>query len=296
MYFLYLVFGGVLCLVFIFAKAATNYVLRQSAKIENKKNNKNNKNNRKKKNGEKLSVFDEAVEWIERNKKNIKVGTEEQLKFYAYFKQAKEGTCNTSKPALYELVNRAKWDAWSSLGTLSKEEAEQQYVALLTKLVPEWNTETGYLADDASHTKRSNMGPVMSTFTIPGGEISGEKDIWYYVHKQNSKKVIENIENGNWHVNQTDSEGMTPLHLAADRGDEVLVRGLLRLGAHINHTDSQGQTALHVAAVSDQIKIVEILIENGADKSIEDAEGSLPADVTDDIQIKQMLLLTEEKS
>ncbi len=34
------------------------------------------------------------------------------LKFYGYFKQATEGECKKSRPSMFNVVERAKWDAW----------------------------------------------------------------------------------------------------------------------------------------------------------------------------------------
>lgn len=50
------------------------------------------------------------------------------LKFYAYFKQATEGPNKSSKPAFWDLVRKAKWDAWNKLGDMDAEVAMQLYV------------------------------------------------------------------------------------------------------------------------------------------------------------------------
>ncbi|XP_069073649.1 enoyl-CoA delta isomerase 2-like isoform X2 [Pleurodeles waltl] len=63
-------------------------------------------------------------------------GNEVKLKLYALFKQATEGPCNAPKPGMMDFVNKAKWDAWKSLGSLSKDSAEETYVNLVSSLVP----------------------------------------------------------------------------------------------------------------------------------------------------------------
>lgn len=40
----------------------------------------------------------------------------------------------TSKPAFYEIVARYKWEAWKSLGDITKEEAMKIYIAELIKV------------------------------------------------------------------------------------------------------------------------------------------------------------------
>ncbi|XP_042639637.1 enoyl-CoA delta isomerase 2 [Orycteropus afer afer] len=57
-----------------------------------------------------------------------------QLKLYALYKQATEGPCNMPKPGMFDLINKAKWDAWSALGSLPKERARQNYVDLVSNL------------------------------------------------------------------------------------------------------------------------------------------------------------------
>ncbi|XP_076827280.1 enoyl-CoA delta isomerase 2 [Brachyhypopomus gauderio] len=62
-------------------------------------------------------------------------GNEVKLKIYALFKQATQGPCNTPKPGMLDFVNKAKWDAWKSLGSLSQEQAREQYVDVIKSLV-----------------------------------------------------------------------------------------------------------------------------------------------------------------
>ncbi|XP_062848116.1 enoyl-CoA delta isomerase 2, mitochondrial [Trichomycterus rosablanca] len=62
-------------------------------------------------------------------------GNEVKLKIYALFKQATQGPCSTPKPGMLDFVNKAKWDAWKSLGVLTQEDARQQYVDLISSLV-----------------------------------------------------------------------------------------------------------------------------------------------------------------
>ncbi|XP_055912020.1 acyl-CoA-binding domain-containing protein 5 isoform X3 [Eupeodes corollae] len=57
------------------------------------------------------------------------------LSFYGYFKQATIGPCKQKKPQFWDVVRKAKWDAWSSLGDLPKERAMQLYVDELRKII-----------------------------------------------------------------------------------------------------------------------------------------------------------------
>ena len=62
-------------------------------------------------------------------------GNEVKLKLYALFKQATTGDCNTSKPSMVDFVNRAKWNAWNELKSLSQTDAEKKYIETVNELV-----------------------------------------------------------------------------------------------------------------------------------------------------------------
>uniref|UniRef100_A0A8C5X2J9 ACB domain-containing protein n=1 Tax=Malurus cyaneus samueli TaxID=2593467 RepID=A0A8C5X2J9_9PASS len=60
-------------------------------------------------------------------------GTPEMLRFYSYYKQATAGCCQGPRPGFWDPIGRYKWDAWHSLGGMSKEEAMAAYVAEMKK-------------------------------------------------------------------------------------------------------------------------------------------------------------------
>lgn len=66
---------------------------------------------------------------------SVDVDNETKLKLYGLFKQASAGVCTTSKPGLTDFVGRAKWSAWSSLGQMSKDDAQKQYVDVVQSLL-----------------------------------------------------------------------------------------------------------------------------------------------------------------
>ncbi|XP_018122206.1 enoyl-CoA delta isomerase 2 L homeolog isoform X1 [Xenopus laevis] len=87
--------------------------------------------------GATMQVHQEDFEKAQSNLKLLKndPGNEVKLKLYALFKQATQGPCNVSKPGMLDFVNKVKWDAWNSLGSLSKDDARQSYVELVSSLV-----------------------------------------------------------------------------------------------------------------------------------------------------------------
>lgn len=52
---------------------------------------------------------------------------EERLKMYGLYKQAVFGDCNTTKPGVFNLKERAKWSAWQDEKGKKKETAMTEY-------------------------------------------------------------------------------------------------------------------------------------------------------------------------
>lgn len=56
------------------------------------------------------------------------------LKLYGLYKQASAGDAVGNRPGFTDMIGRAKYDAWDALKGVSKEDAMQQYVDLITDL------------------------------------------------------------------------------------------------------------------------------------------------------------------
>jgi acyl-CoA-binding protein len=64
-----------------------------------------------------------------------KPSNEVLLQLYSLYKQGTEGDVNTEPPSNpFDFVNKAKYEAWSSLKGKSKDNAMQEYVDLVKKL------------------------------------------------------------------------------------------------------------------------------------------------------------------
>ncbi len=64
-----------------------------------------------------------------------KPDNETLLKLYSLYKQGTEGDVNTDPPSNpFDFVNKAKHEAWTSIKGKTKDEAMQEYVALVEKL------------------------------------------------------------------------------------------------------------------------------------------------------------------
>ncbi|KAH0627534.1 hypothetical protein JD844_003338 [Phrynosoma platyrhinos] len=79
--------------------------------------------------------FEAAVKVIQSLPKNgsFQPTNEMMLKFYSFYKQATQGPCNSPRPGFWDPIGRYKWDAWSALGNMPKEDAMIAYVEEMKK-------------------------------------------------------------------------------------------------------------------------------------------------------------------
>lgn len=62
---------------------------------------------------------------------------ENKLILYGLFKQATVGPVNTSRPGIFNMRDRAKWDGWKAVEGKSKEEAMSDYITKVKQLLEE---------------------------------------------------------------------------------------------------------------------------------------------------------------
>ncbi len=67
-------------------------------------------------------------------KLNKRPSNEALLELYGLYKQATVGDATGSRPGMFDMVGRAKYDAWAKLKKTSKEDAMKQYIALVDSL------------------------------------------------------------------------------------------------------------------------------------------------------------------
>lgn len=56
------------------------------------------------------------------------------LQLYALYKQGTKGNASGKRPGMFDMVGRAKYDAWAKLRNMSQAEAQQKYIDLVTLL------------------------------------------------------------------------------------------------------------------------------------------------------------------
>lgn len=62
------------------------------------------------------------------NKLTADPGNDTKLAMYAFYKQATKGDASGKRPGMFDLVGRAKYDAWAKLKGMSAADAEAGYI------------------------------------------------------------------------------------------------------------------------------------------------------------------------
>lgn len=82
-----------------------------------------------------MALQDDFQTAVTRSKELTKrPSNEELLSLYALFKQATEGDASGERPGGFNFKAIAKFDAWNSRKGMAKEQAMEEYVALVTRL------------------------------------------------------------------------------------------------------------------------------------------------------------------
>lgn len=95
-----------------------------------------------------------------------------------------------------------------------------------------------------------------------------------YGHKKIAKKLL----GLGARVNATDAVGTTPLFQAAGNGHVNVLVLLKKYGANLNAKDATGKTALHYTALGNKLEAAKYLVSIGANKNIKDNDGKTPLD------------------
>ncbi len=91
------------------------------------------------------------------------------------------------------------------------------------------------------------------------------------------------------HINNANSNGDTPLHLACFRGDEKIIRVLVAQGANLNAQNKEGLTCVHIAAERHLPETIQVLSFLGADLTTIDNKNRTPLSILKDATGPQAL-------
>lgn len=205
--------------------------------------------------------------------------SDDLLYFYSRYKQASEGDCVGSRPSLFSMTARRKYDAWKQLTGTDRSKAMEEYIAGVKDKDPEWNGEAS-----GSWARVSRMPA-----PADNEETNDSNNIFLDAVKGGCESTLSDMPRIKEYVISHFEDGMTGLHWACDRGHEEVAELLLQRGALVNARDDAGQTAMHYAASCGHKQLVLLLLRHKADPSLTDDDGLTPKQVAEDEQLQLML-------
>lgn len=104
-------------------------------------------------------------------------------------------------------------------------------------------------------------------------DLDGNSPLHVAVNHQSYGVMETLIETGGAAVNVQNNDGLTPLYLASQNGDEKAVKILLEAGANPNIASVEEAAPLHIAAANNFVKIINMLLAGGAYANAEDICG-----------------------
>lgn len=216
-------------------------------------------------------TFQRSTDFLARNhdKSELKANL---LKFYGLYKQASVGNCDTKRPGIFQLTARSKWDAWNEFSDLSKSQAMEKYIDLLTVALPDWNK------------GKKECWVSVSTPALPIENIipDSEKTITDFIKEGDSDNFKASLSSKD-NKNELDENGLGLIHWATDRNQLQILELLLNnKDININLQDSDGQTALHFASSCGHLDCIRLLIQHGADRKLLNNDNETAADVAFD--------------
>jgi len=144
--------------------------------------------------------FDTAAENVSK-KINQTLSNDELKEVYALFKQGTVGDINTSRPGMLDLKGKAKWDAWNSKKGLAKDEAKEQYIALIGQLLEKHGLRKENVGISCIEAKKMappkpTVDPRIKTIKIKTGVLKrvGKEKLSYRKEADQQKLKIEKMK------------------------------------------------------------------------------------------------------
>jgi ankyrin repeat protein len=88
--------------------------------------------------------------------------------------------------------------------------------------------------------------------------------------------TLTDLRSGASEAKTADSQGRTPVHRAAARGDAREIRRLLGIGGEVSRQDRDGRSPLHLACEGGHLEAARILVEAQADPRARDHDDATP--------------------
>ncbi|CRH00058.1 acyl-CoA-binding protein, putative [Plasmodium relictum] len=226
-----------------------------------------------------------------------KLKFEEWIYLYGLYKQIimgniklnnDEGECNNnnennnnqineSKLNKNDYIENEKINSWKNCYNINKKVCKFLYVEFFNKLFPNAiENLNNNLSFEFSKSVSKMKSLKENNYNKENADDSNNSlcDILCEnVVSANIEYVKKTLDSYPYLTSQKNSDGLTALHYACDRGHLEIAKLLVEKGADINIEDSYGDTALHIAAYSDKTEIINYLISIGADINKKNSDG-----------------------
>jgi len=197
------------------------------------------------------------------------------------YKQSTVGDNDTKRPGMFDMVGKAKWDAWDARRGTNADDAMDEYVDLV-------NEHTGVTDVKASGGGGGGLVAAVSVMAVSdenahlgmsaaASQWAGDEGLLEAASAGDPRKVAAAIAAGADLAGADAESGSTALHFAADRGALDCVAALLEAGAAVDAADADGATPLACAALCGHADVVVALLAAGADPEAEDHDGETAA-------------------
>jgi len=221
--------------------------------------------------------FQNAASYLSSSPSLSKVSPAVKLELYGLFKYITSSrTPSTSRPSMFDMTGRAKWDAWAATGKQYQDaqEAEKRYLEMAQTLgwagstngIQVENVPSSSTGDSSETLEASNsgggggMGLSVSVLVPPPPSKAIDKSIHGLALSNDVSGLTTLLEQcPETDLDAVDEYGYTPLHLACDRGNIDMVRLLLKKGADHSLKDPDNLSPIELAKEAGQSDIEAML-------------------------------------
>ncbi len=121
--------------------------------------------------------------------------------------------------------------------------------------------------------KTIQLVSVLVVFTFNIGGCVSTPTINNYIRDGNTEESLKYINSGG-KVNVSDDYGLSPIHMAASKGNIQVLKALIDHGANVNAVEKKSSmTPIHYAAYNKNSAAIKLLIKNGANIDSNDRKG-----------------------
>ncbi|KAH7883497.1 ankyrin repeat-containing domain protein [Phlebopus sp. FC_14] len=233
------------------------------------------------------SALSEAATYLSTSSSLAKLPNATKLELYGLYKfLTVDRAPQNSRPSLFDMTARAKWDAWSTTGKRYEgriEDAERRYLDIAgelgwvpgTSIEPKtwikgmppgdvWDDELGVTVSSSVGPIGSGMGTSVSAITRPVVDDGKTETLHELAIRGDLVKISLFLAMRPLDVNQRDDFGYTALHLACDRGSLPVVKVLVQNGADPSLKDPDDLTVAELAQIAGHGDICEFLQKTSA--------------------------------